>query len=523
SNKESVFVMLKSAKQEELNKSKERIRISIEQGLKDADVFVHGNSIQIASKNVTDRINDALGRLVDNTYNKLTYMETAPTQSDFLKIFTQSKDIHFEGMENNDNQLALDEVYRFVEGRNARAENVNYKTILDYFTKNPYGYVYDDIHWLTLKLFKDKKIELKIDGELIQESYMKPNNIISTVTTTRRADKLIVSIKKQISTRYIKNVNDLCKDLDSSYRGIEDSDMLMDRCKEIINDKLNELKKLLNNYILEKRLPGKDEINKLINALTKIKNKKEPIDFYEYINDNYDDILDALDDFDPVHSFFKGTQNGIFKDALNCIDKAKISESYLEDQIALTNLDRIKSVVDNPYPYKQIHTLPNYIDNFNNRFRLLVENEKQGVLNQLDEIEQDVKDELGDNNQLRQKFINTISNTFMNFRSTIHQSQTLADPHNALTAAEFRKMKLIKQIQDEKMRLSTPVIHDEDNPTDESQPIIKPITTFNVNELFDNVDKIIEDEKEIDRQLQKIKVKLMKEINSGKQVKIKLK
>ncbi|MCD7808717.1 MAG: BREX system P-loop protein BrxC [Erysipelotrichaceae bacterium] len=526
SNKESVFLMLKSAKQEELNKSKERIRISIEQGLKDADVFVHGNNIQIASKNVTDRINDALGRLVDNTYNKLTYMETAPTQSDFMRIFTQSKDIHFEGMENNDNQLALDEVYRFVEGRNARAENVNYKTILDYFTKNPYGYVYDDIHWLTLKLFKDKKIDLKIDGELIQESYMKPNNIISTVTTTRRADKLIVSIKKQISTRYIKNVNDLCKDLDSSYRGIEDSDALMDRCKEIINTKINELKELQRKYDIESRLPGKQYTDDLVDILSKVRNKKEPMDFYEYINDNYDDILDALDDFDPVNNFFKGNQSKIFYNALACMDLASSSETYLDDQIALDNLKQIKTVIENKNPYDKIPTLPTLIDNFNSRFRLLVDKEKKSVLNQLDEIEQDVKDELGDNAQLRQIFISRISTTFTGFRNTILQSKTLADPHYALTEANFMKNKLSQQITDKKKELATTndnEDHHEDNPTETSKKVIKPITTINVNELFNNADKLIENEDDIDRNLQAIKRKLLKEVNSGKQVIIKIK
>lgn len=518
-NRESVFVMLKSAKQEELNKAKERIQLSIEQGLKEADVFVNGNLSQINNKNVNDRINDALGRLVENIYNKLTYMTTAAGQNDFSNIFSQANSIHLKGIENEDNQLALDELYHFVEMRNARAENVDYKTILDYFSKNPYGFVNDDIHWLVLKLFRDKKIEMKINGELIQESNMSVTNIIKTVTDVRRADRLIISIKKQISNKLIKNVNDLCKDIYSQHKNIEDSDYLMQKCKEIIFEKLNELKELQSSYSVESSLPGKEKVEALMKQFNKIIAKKEPTEFYEYIDDNYNDIFDSLDDYDPVYNFFKGKQIDIFREALKCNFLAEESVTYLEDKLVEANLNKIKSVINDKNPFNKIHTLASPIEDFKARFYLLVDNEKKSSLKHLEQIEEDIYDELGNNKDLRQIFISKISNEFINFRNKINTSKTLAEPHNILNEANFRKTKLLQQIYDKKLELSTNVVKED---TNEYQPM-KPVITYSVNQLFDNVDKVIESEEDIDRQLQLIKRKLMNEIKNGKQIKIKMK
>ena len=80
----SGFDSIRRAKEEERIAKKERIRTFIEEALKHADIYVNGDKVNISSRDVTSRINEALGKLVSTRYHKLTYMETAPELSDIV-------------------------------------------------------------------------------------------------------------------------------------------------------------------------------------------------------------------------------------------------------------------------------------------------------------------------------------------------------------------------------------------------------------------------------------------------------
>ena len=84
------FDSIRRAKEDERIEKKDRIRIFIEDALKNADIYVNGDKATISAKEPATRINEALGKLVAMKYNKLTYMETAPELSDISAIFKHS-------------------------------------------------------------------------------------------------------------------------------------------------------------------------------------------------------------------------------------------------------------------------------------------------------------------------------------------------------------------------------------------------------------------------------------------------
>ena len=76
------FDSIRRAKEDERIEKKDRIRIFIEDALKNADIYVNGDKATISSREASTRLNEALGKLVAKQYSKLTYMETAPELSD---------------------------------------------------------------------------------------------------------------------------------------------------------------------------------------------------------------------------------------------------------------------------------------------------------------------------------------------------------------------------------------------------------------------------------------------------------
>ena len=84
-NSKSILI----AKQEEVSEKRERIKIFLEEALKNADIYVKGDKVNIKEKNPVDRINDALNKLVKKIYHKLSYMNTAPVKSDILNVLRE--------------------------------------------------------------------------------------------------------------------------------------------------------------------------------------------------------------------------------------------------------------------------------------------------------------------------------------------------------------------------------------------------------------------------------------------------
>lgn len=110
------FDSIRRAKEDERIEKKDRIKIFIEEAIKNADIYVNGDKATISAKEPASRINEALGKLVAMQYNKLTYMETAPEISDIDAIF-KKRDGQMSLLGTSDttpNKLALEEVIQVI-------------------------------------------------------------------------------------------------------------------------------------------------------------------------------------------------------------------------------------------------------------------------------------------------------------------------------------------------------------------------------------------------------------------------
>ena len=106
----------------------------LEEALKHAEIYVKGDKVDIKEKNPIDRINEALKKLVNKIYHKLSYMKTSPVESDILKIFyLKSEQENFGKTENVENNLAIDEMNRYIEHETKSHAKPSLKTILNKF------------------------------------------------------------------------------------------------------------------------------------------------------------------------------------------------------------------------------------------------------------------------------------------------------------------------------------------------------------------------------------------------------
>lgn len=515
-NNDPVFRNLKLNKQDELTKTKARIKVFIEQGLKDADVFINGSEVNIANKGVKERVNEALSKIVANVYSKLSYMTSAPDAQDFMKIFTDANNITLEGLECNDNYYALNDVYNFVEMRNANAQQVSYKNILEKFTKEPYGFVNNDVHWLLIKLFKTRKVDIKFNGDLIQEVKMTADNIIRTITSSQNFDKLVIRIKPVTSPKQIKAVNDICKVLDNSFVKLNDADSLIIKAKELFTKILEDSVRYETRYTSNLHLPGKNRLEKYKDYIHKLKIKSDPNEFYQYADQYYEDVLDVIEDMDPVFKFFNGAQISIFENAQEWLQKVDSSSSFINSAEINNLYNDINSIIIDVNPFNKIQNLPILCGKLEQEYNAILDNVKTNVKSTVNRLRRKVLDELGNNEELINIFEYDINNNFDNLLIKLDNTKTIIAAYNIETEGNHKKEGFVRLINNKKLELAKSGDGNDNNPA----PVLK---TLYADELFGTSARTIASEDDIDVLVNSIKHQLMKELNNGKVIKIKTK
>ena len=159
------YETIKEGKRLEMRERNANARLYLSENLKNADIYVNGDKAQINAKEVSTRINEALGRLVSTVYHKLSYIDAAYGEDDIRKMFKTSNQIslNLEGG-TEPNVHALDDVLSYVADNTRMHMKTSMKSIKDRFMKAPYGFVEDDVHWLVAKLFRRGDLAFYVNG-----------------------------------------------------------------------------------------------------------------------------------------------------------------------------------------------------------------------------------------------------------------------------------------------------------------------------------------------------------------------
>lgn len=160
------YEQIKEAKKVELRERNAAARLFLEESLKSATIYVNGDRIQTTAKEVSSRMNDAIGKQVASVYHKLSYIDTAMSEADIKKLFhNSSQQLSLVGINTTPNSLALHDVNDYIAVNTSRHTKTSMKSLLDRFMKAPYGFVEADVQWLVAKLFKDGEIAFYVNSE----------------------------------------------------------------------------------------------------------------------------------------------------------------------------------------------------------------------------------------------------------------------------------------------------------------------------------------------------------------------
>lgn len=514
------FAPIKEAKSRELRERMENAKLYLQESLRNADIYVNGSKSEIGAKDITARINEALGKLVNTVYNKLNYIDVAMSSANILGMLRNDKQGTLAlGNASVPNHLALDDCKRYIERSTSMHNKISLKTIKDYFAKPPYGFITDDVEWLVAKLFKDGDLGLQYQQENVTLNNTEADKIVEYLTKKGYVDKIMVDLKPVVPKAKIKTAKDVAKDLFGYTIIATDTDRIM---SEFHNQNSN-LLKIFSNWLTtaytKEDYPGRLVIENGIRLLRQVAQKDNAMEFYNYIEDKEEDLEELSQDYLPIMEFFGGEQRAIFDSALEKLKIYSESETYITDEELIQIVEKMKLIINAKTPYGMIRKLPELQAQFNDKYLSILEVETEPVKAAIQENMRQVMDKLKEKPYYKEhhsvmslmfeQMLAKVdhSNNIMHLRSFIDQSDIAKQK-------AFDRMDVLDKKWDEDHQSKPPI----DNGGNKVTPPVRPSKTV-VNCYVKNVTHAtswrVESEADIDRYLGQMRNELKKLLTEG--------
>lgn len=447
------FEQIKEAKKVEMRERSASARLFLAEAMKQAAIYVNGDRIQSTAKEVSSRINDALGKLVASVYHKLSYIDTAMGENDIRKLFKEhSQQLTLNTGVASVNALALQDVNDYIASNTARHMKTSMKSILDRFTKAPYGFVEADVQWLVAKLFKDGDIAFYVNSEAITLHSKTEDEIIRYLTRKEYNEKLLTEKRIKANEKQKKAVREVMKELFHVSSSSEDDDALMSNFMKYAGSLKVEMEKLEIRYSSQPQYPGKSVIltgKRLIILVLPI---KYPNEFFTMVDSKRDEFLDFAEDYEPVKKFFAGDQLEIFDRAIRLMKIFDDSKTFIVNEEVEGIVAQVKAIMKKTTPYGDIYKLPGLLDQYINTYSKVLQNMEKPILEAIDDAKARVFQELQDKT-CKEKLSSKFYEKFRELHEKATHCNNVATLQNIKVEADALKVRCLNEISDTEAKI----------------------------------------------------------------------
>ena len=381
----SQYESIKEAKRTEMRKRNENAKLYLTEALKEATIYVNGDIARLNARDVSAKIQEAIGRLVQIVYHKLSYIDTPMGEPEIRKMFHTSNQfsLSLEGG-TEPNIHALEDVLDFIAMNSKNYIKTSMKTIKDRFTKAPYGFVEDDVNWLVARLFKRGDLSFTVNGASVTLLNKSEEELVNLVTKKQNVDKLLMEVRVRVDERDKKAVRDVMKELFHVSSAADDEDTVMKNFQNYAQKMIYEMERLEGEY-QRYDYPGKKTVNDGMKLLRSVLQYTAPLEFFQYVSKQRENFYDLAEDYEPVKAFFAGEQKQIFQRALDMLEIYEDSKTYIVDAELEEIVVQMKTIVRKPVPYGDIPKLPELREKFMDEYTKILDAESAPVLDSIDQ------------------------------------------------------------------------------------------------------------------------------------------
>lgn len=376
----SKYEDIKDAKRKEMRTRSGNAKLYLTEALKEAVIYVNGDIAKIPAKDISARFNEALGRLVQTVYHKLSYIDTPMDEASIRKLMRRpGGQLTIGSGETTANAHALEDVLSYIAGNSRVHMKTSMKTVKDRFMKAPYGFVDDDIHWLVACLFKRGDLDFTVNGSAVTRTNTSEEDVINYITKKAFVEKLLMEEHTRVPDKDKKAVREVMKELFHVSSVTEDEDTQMQDFQRYSRNLLRDFEELERSY-RECPYPGKKVVESGKQLLRSVEPIQRPLEFFQTVSRRREDFLDLAEDYEPVHAFFHGEQREIFRRAVDMLAIYDDSKTYIVDAELEATVAQMRSILRMEQPYRDIPKLPELREKYMTAYMKVLQAESAPVL-----------------------------------------------------------------------------------------------------------------------------------------------
>ena len=514
--------MIIRGKNREVEKTKERLRQELADTLKQAPIFVKGDKIEIREKEPTERICDALEILVKRIYNKLDYIVTYTDRKGINEIFFNDN----SQMELSDAEDLNERAYKEIETQLdiwfKQMLPITILSILNKFKNAPYGWYEEDIMAIIVRLLKDEKIRIQLNGEILLST---ERNTLDALLSRQNYERIRVEARKKLDINLLNNVKSIAKSVFNKSNLMDDEDTLKLQFQEILKSELSVLNNLMGRYYGNRKYqyPCRKELEEYEKLLKDISNIRDTEDFYNKLAEDGNKIIELSEKIERVKGFFSN-QVDIFDKMSKKIEVFNNNEKYTTYNEEIKNVaNQIIEILEMPEPFSHIPELAMLDGEYVNLIVEFLEEKAQPIIEKAEQYRIELVKELEEKN-LTEKYLKNFNDRFHFIKEDLTTAndlekifadekwleKTKIDCYAIINAEEKKKIEIEKKKQEEQGKTEEEI---------ENVVKVKPTKYLKASDVVPKV-QTIRNKEDIEKVVNEFKNNLMKALEDGNEIKL---
>ena len=375
-------------RQQQARHLEDRAKGYLEKAIVDAKVVVHGEIMAIKAGSAKDKLDAALGGLVESVYSKLNMVNHfVESDADILAILNGSAhaDLSLVGSGAN-NEDALNEISQWLELKSV-GPTISMGDVQRRYQAIPYGWKEIDIAALIARLIAQQKISIKYGGAVVAKD---DRRLVDYLRKKSEVDKAVVARRIAPSEDLMRKSISFLRNYLGAMDIPSDEDGLVRFVLNTFETKLAHYQGLLDQYA-QNRYPEKEQVTTARDLAQDIlSQRKDNVALLNRMVQKQDDLLDSSEDMEGVELFFK-SQRTVFDEAVKQMNRVSRERDYFATDPDTQEVFRtISGILAMPKPYNRIGELPELIAKVKAAYQALLDLKKEEVAEAIRQCMQDV-------------------------------------------------------------------------------------------------------------------------------------
>ena len=506
------------AKQAEVEAAEVRIRENIKEQLNEAEIIIAGDRQNITTKDAKARINEALEILINNIYTKFAYIKKNYTTQDIRELWNGNKQMTLSKEVEFLNQKAYEAMQDYIEEKNAFSQNITIRTLLQDFSIAPYGFLDDDILYLLARLLKNEVVALYYSGEI---QNITSDETLNKILKRDYYDRTLIKMRKKIDIKYINDLKSVARNSFNEISLSDDEDgMIRDFKERCIGHTIDKLRDILGNYnnIKAYQYPGKQVIEDALMLFNSISNIRDTSEVFEEVSNKKDEIAEITPKIDTISEFFKGSQKEQFDKVRDTIITYENNKDYVDNTQELKDVvGKILAILKAEEPYSSIHELPTLRSDLISILVDMYEKKSAPIIEMANKTIEYIENELNNSGINSDDFGKGYIDNCKGIIDSLQHSNELKDIYAQETRLGQMKDSFIIALDKKKYEMSKP----KDDNTKSDEPVIIKTRKIVRTDMLMNRSYEINSKEDIDKYIEELRNKLMKELEENSNLTIK--